>query len=299
MGIYIFPSFVNLVIKLWLFWYGRASLTGKHRCLGALLVAFFALNLAEFIAFFCIGNEYHTILIVKCYWIAAVFSAAFMLLLADELTLRRIPAGLLTATAVLLALLIAATDRLIAGGTSIGYTVTRIPGEYYWILQIFVLGSVLGSVLLLAYGGLYLPDRQQRRKCTIIFLGFLPIVISVAVVLALMQSGLRINAAIIVSSAITFFLVVLVTAEVRYSLLNLLTLTPVITVRVITQICASLKDIYRDRSISLKYLLQNIESVLILVVLDINDGDRKDTARQLGMHVSSLNKKLQKINEDG
>jgi hypothetical protein len=297
MSIYAIPSFINLVIKLWLFWFGRDSLISKNRCLGALLLAFFSLNLAEFLSFHCIDNAHYTYLVVKYYWVSAVFSAAIMLMLSDQLTCQRIPSGLFTATAIILSYLIIATDTLIAGGVSIDYTVTRIPGVCYWILQLYVLTCVTGSAVLLAYGGRNLPDKQQRRKCTIVFLGFIPIVLSVIVVFAFMQAGIRMNAVMIISTAITFFLAVLITTEVRYSLLNLLTSTPVISVHMVRQVVSLMYEICRNRSFNLKYFLQKIENILIIAVLDINNGDRRGTAKQLGMHISSLNKKLQKIHE--
>lgn len=299
MSVYVLPSFINLVIKLWLFWFGRDSLISRNRFLGALLLAFFSLNLAEFLSFYCIDNAHATYLVVKYYWVSAVFSAALMVILSDQLTSQRIPPGLFTATALILACLIIATDTLIAGGASIGYTVTRIPGECYWILQIYILICVTASAVLLAYGGRALADKQKRRKCTIIFLGFIPIVVSVIVVFAFMQVGIKMNAVMIVSSAITFFLAVLITAEVRYSLLNLLTSTPVISFHIIRRIVSLMYEICHDRSFNLKGFLQNIENILIMAVLDINNGDRRGTANQLGMHISSLNKKLQKIHDGG
>ena len=295
MSIFALPSFINLVIKLWLFWYGRESILSKNRFLWLMLLAFFMLNLIEFLEYF-LNDQRYALANVLAYWVSAVTAVTAMLMFADRLTFQKIPLSLPVIAVAAYSYFILFTRELISGVDSIGYSITRIPGPYYWTLQIYILVSILGAIFLLLYGGLFHKDLKQRKRCTVSFFALLPVVVTTIAVISMMQLGLRVNAAIVISTSITCFLAILIIAEIHYSLFNILTATPVISMHVTRQILVLMINICRKRSIKLKHFLQTIENILIVATLEVNEGNRKLTAKQLDMHISSLNKKLQKIN---
>jgi hypothetical protein len=298
MSFFAIPSFINLIIKLWLFWYGRESIFTKNRFLGLLLLSFFSLNLVEFLQYY-LNDELHALANILAYWLVAVIAATVMLIFADKLTYQRIPVILPIVVIAIFSYFIIFTRTLISGVDSIGYSITRIPGSYYWVLQCYILISVLGSAVLLLCGGLFHKDMLRRKKCSVVFFALLPVVVATVIILSLMQIGLKVNAALVVTTAITCFLAILIFTEIHYSLFNILTATPVISLQVSRQIIKLMVDICRKRSIKLKSFLQGIENILIVVALEVNEGNRKRTARQLDMHISSLNKKLQKFHNGG
>ena len=294
MSFYIIPSFINLVIKAWLFWYGRQTLLRTNRALGILLISFFLFNLAELISFLMMGHFQYYDVVGRAYYVTAIFGATMMLIYADTLSIRYINWKLPIILAICLSLFVIFSNTIIAGVSSLGYILTRVPGPYYWIVLVYGLGCTI-SALILLFTGLHQEDLQRRRFCGVIFLGFLPIVLTAIIVVLMMAVGIRINAAILLTSAITLFLVITIYTEIYKPVIGLLTITPVIGARVAVSLYQMIMHFYRTRKLDMRIIMKNIEEVFIYSAFEASEGKRQNAADMLSIPLSTFNEKLRKI----
>lgn len=295
MSFYAIPSLINLIIKFWLFLQGRQSLVRENRCLGLLLLAFFSLNLAEFISFGLIDQPQYSEVIGRFYYITVIFVITMMLAYADHLTFKKIPQGILLFLATCLSLSVVFTDYIIAGVTNLGYTNTRIAGDYYWTFQVFVFLSTISSVVLLFMGSCSLPDRRQRRICSIILYSFIPIVLTIFTVVIMMALGYKINAAIYLTSSITIFLVIVIYAEINYRFMNFLSTAPMLGSRLSSSFFRAFSGLFKEKSLDIRSFIKELEGIFIVCAFEMCNGNRQEAADLLGIPQSTFNEKLRKL----
>lgn len=301
MSIYAVPSFLALIVKAWLFWFSRDSLLTHNRPLGLFLLALFCLNLAEFNLFFYVDKPEKALGMMLFYWSSAIASVASFLYLASRLAGYSLSSYLLLSAAVLMILTVVTSDFFIAGTTAIAYSVTRIKGEYYLLLQLYVLFHLFFGLFLLAQAGRNHSDVWVRKKCSVVFLSMLPTVLAVTVVLLLMHLEFDINATGIVSVTIIFFLAAIIFTESKYSLLNLLTIAltskeSLYFKQILIPEIHFLCSVYSGKKMRIKEELKEFERVLIMVALEENNGNRHHTAEQLGLSKAGLDTKLRNLN---
>lgn len=297
MSLYAIPSFFALIIKAGLFWFGRDTLISSHKALFCFLLALFFLNFAEFNLFFYTKTPTEAEGMIRLYWVSAAFSVSIFVFLASHFANYSFSVLKCVTPAVIFATVILFSDFLIAGAQSIGYSVTRVKGDYYNLLQIYIVINLLIGLLTLFYAGLKHNNQWTRKKCSVIFVGMLPTVFAVIGVLVLMQLGYVINATVIVSVTILFLLATIIFTEKKYSLLNLLRIAPMskesrYLKKILDPSIKFLMFLYSGKKISLKQQMKKIESILISTALEENNGDRHATAEQLGISKSGLDVKL-------
>lgn len=115
-------------------------------------------------------------------------------------------AGLLFAAT---AFTIIATPFIIDGYQSLGYSLTRNPGPYYWMFPAIAITMALLSVTIAIVN--YFKNRNEiiRVKCINLLIGFTPLVVIVSSILVLMQMGLTLNAAGVGSVLLSAFVLVM------------------------------------------------------------------------------------------
>ena len=297
MSVYAIPSLLALLIKTWLFWFGRRSLLDYNISLGFFLVALFCLNLAEFNLFFYVDKPEQAMGWMLFYWLSAILAVSSFVYLSGQLSGYPISLRHIMPLTFIMLFILYSTNLFVAGTEAISYSVTRIKGDYYNFLQIYILVHLFIGLSLLGYAGFRHKDKWIRKKCSIIFIAMLPTVVAVATVLFLMQIGIHVNATGIVSLTVVFFLVAIIFTETKYSLLNLLVIAPLSREsRYLKQILSPAVNflffIYNGKKIRLKDQLKQIEMVLIMTALEENQGDKHATAAQLGISKPGLDVKL-------
>jgi hypothetical protein len=296
-SIYAFPSFIALIIKAWLFWFGRYSLITTNKPLGFFLSALFCLNLAEFNLFFYVDNAEEAMPIMRFYWASAILSVSSFLYLSGLLSGHRIYITPLWFFALVMLLYVMFSELLIAGTESINYSVTRIKGDYYILLVVYVLFHLFLGLGFLINSSMKHQDKWVRKKCTVVSLAMIPTILAVTTVLVLMQLGIKINATTIVSLTIIIFLFALIYTEEKYSLLNILVLFPtskesIILRKILALLVDYLYRLYNKRTIKFKVVIKEIESVLVQAALEENEKDKDATAEQLCLHKNTINNKI-------
>ncbi len=212
------PAMIALLFKVGIYWYARKSKT--HNYVTRLFLFFlFALsiqNLAEVTHFYVLASGVIPEFEVRLYYVASVAAGALLLHLSIVLSWRR-PAskaarslyGLWYLYAFTLAALVAGGGLVIQGFEPIVYTVTRIPGPLFGLMEIFAISSCGAALAFFLYGTLAHETPRQRAQNALLFTAVLPIVVIVVVVLSLLHFGVKwLNATIILPMAISFFLVV-------------------------------------------------------------------------------------------
>ena len=178
----------------------------------------------------------------------------------------------------------------IAGMEHIGYTGTRIPGNYYFIIQI---GIVVPALLIPAVSifNIKRGEPQQRQAAYVHLACFTPIVIAVIFVFLLMLAGLKINGAAILSLAVCIPVWVLLYSRCstnRYILLTRIPLTPE------RKLLEHLRRTIATPTSGMDEKLETIEKNMLLAAVAKADGNRSEAARILGIGRSKLLRRLEK-----
>lgn len=292
---YAIPSFCAIIIKAWLLWRGKSQ-AGENGALILLLGALLSLNMVEF-NMFILPQEIAWLM--HLYYCAAVFAAAsilnlFLCLTGDSTTNLKKINGVL---AVIIGAGSLVPGVIIAGVENIGYTFMRIPGTLYIVWAVYIVSTLLFSVILLIAGYRSSKDVLQRRRCLAILLGLLPFICIAIAVIFLMIAGVRINATVILSSAVIFFLFALIYSEQRYGLFKILARVPFTEEYALrTELVNQVKNIESNvfgspGEIAFKDQIKKIESLYIDLAIIANDGNKTHAATALGISNATLHRK--------
>lgn len=298
MTLYVIPSFCAILIKAWLLWSEQFRFKANGALvllLGALLV----LNLIEFCSFFVLDRPLEVICLMHGYYFTAAFAAAAILNLF--LCLTGNAANHLTkfnwALATVICVMSLAPGVVIAGVENIGYSFTRIPGSFYMVWPVYIVSALIFGVVLLLRGYKSSKDLLQRRRCLAILIGLLPIICSTIGIIFLMVAGVKINATVVLSSAIVFFLVALIYSEQRYGLFKILASVPFTEEYALRNELATLIRKIESSAFdntdgpSFKAHIKRIESLYVDLAILANGGNKTHAAASLGISSATLHRK--------
>ncbi len=212
------PAIIALLFKGAIYLFAHYSET-HNRNTQVFLIFLFALsiqNVAEVSHFFVIANDEIPIFEFQVYYLSSIAGLALALhlgvLIAIKSEQRVIPGALLFGTyafAALLVVMLVSGDSLVQGYQRIGYTLTRDPGPYYLLFEIYTIGVAAGIAALFGYGALCQPSAAKRAQCSLLLIGISPALLVVLLVVVLLHFGIKwVNATIILPFTITIFLVV-------------------------------------------------------------------------------------------
>lgn len=203
-NLYAIPAALALSIKLMLLLIAYQSFLTKSRLLGVTLISLGITNAIELAGFaFAHSNENGTAMLGLQLWqlfwvLSGVLFGRMSIGMLWPGTHPRFDSTLFIATGAFIVPIF--TGHYTAGYTSIGYAITRVPGEFYWVLQTVTVVAYLFPSLVLSYGW-YRGD--ERCKSLLNF--SLPMVLVVCGSVVLMNLGYAINASVFFSSATTIF----------------------------------------------------------------------------------------------
>ncbi len=299
MSILAAPSLFALIIKGVLFTVAKGGLFRRNTVLAIFLAALFALNLAEFTL---LANGTATgvsLWAMKGYYVAAVFTAAAFLALALSLCKpdKLVSSGLLIAAS-LVSTFIVVGDNLIADTQLISYSVTRVPGDYYWVIQAFIILNTIPGLIMLAINAIKSPEQIVRQKSTVILIATAPMgVFTVGIVIA-MALGNNINATVVQSLLSSLLLAILIFTEAKYHLFRFLShipLTPEYKIRTKAQVMINqaISDLYANHKLPLKDLRSEFETTLIELAIQSTNGNKTHAAKALGIGKATLHRKIE------
>lgn len=210
---------VTLIGKWGLFLKAPKSLMGF--CL-----SMFGMNVIELTSFH--DTAHPSLLVLQAYYIfvgSAAYSALYYVVESSFPRLIRYwPFFAIAAAAFFAATLI--PDFAIIGAQSIGYTITRIPGPHYWLIQALLLTPILGIIITLSARAYFPRPAYATRVTRIQILAFFPLAIVGVLVIALMAHGMKINGAVVISLTVCITIWLLIFASSTSASFRLLSMIP-------------------------------------------------------------------------
>ncbi len=294
--LYALPSVIALSLKLTIFWLGRHSIATSSLWLWLFFLGLFGMNLVELVGFYYVHQPEKGLIWLSAYYISA--ELAFISLLALSLENAQKLSGaiklcLITCFTIgVIPLLIPGAALL--GAKSIGYSVTRIPGPYYFIVQMAILLPLFGSIGLSVYYSFSSQLEMIQRKSQILLMSCIPIFLTVIIVMLVMHIGYQVNASVILSFMITITLVILVVTEHkehRYKFMSLIPKTKE------NKFIRKLSNLIVDPAIGLDQGRELVEQEMIREALILTEGNKIKAAEMLGVSRQTLQRKINKFSE--
>lgn len=292
--VYALPSISAIAIKFVFIWYGRNVLRSANAWTWMFLGGLLGVNLFELILFYFASNAGSTgaLTTLIFYYVSAVLASAGYFAVSMQLAGRMsaLVRGSTLGVAAAGILILMIPDTAVSGARSIGYSVTREAGQFYWILQIVIPGFWLTGLFALGYTVLKSEDWVQQRRGFALLIGSFPLVLSVVIVMALMQLGLEVNATIIVSLAINILLGTLLYTEYESGVFRLLSLVPKTHENRLVLLAA--RSAYALGAHGLSEAVSNFEKALVNDALNRCKGNKTGAANLLGISRATLRRKM-------
>lgn len=232
--IYALPAMVALLTKLGILVYDRLSniRSAQSRLFVLMLIGFSIQNVAEATFFLqgTPGTADHTH--AGTWWFSAAIVAVALLLHLAIATAAPSKDGattpfnarshlLLYVPVVVLQLLLWKTQLLITGFEPMKYTITKIPGPLYLLLEVYLVSYLGGAIGLFVHGATRHDVKYRKLQSRILLLGFVPLAALALAVIVLQRFDFRgFNATVTLPFASTFLLLVAAYAVYRYRLID-------------------------------------------------------------------------------
>lgn len=304
---YALPALTAILIQVWLFVNSdKRHLISKSQPILLLFISLLCISAIELGTY----TEFLTpsLLTLKTYYVACFIAQIAIFIQAMKLSgfsqkVVNVCSNLGILICAVLSVLNLASNNLIAGFEYISYSYTRTPGDYYWLVQLYLLSMDIMVFALLGYGMKKNQCSLNAKRAKILLFAISPLLFLGVLIVPLMQIGVQINASIIFPTLITYFLVVLLSTEKHESLFNLLMKLPFSKEReslnlitsevqrflINTEVSRAQGDKKMDSS--LKALVNSIENLIVERAVEITQGSQIEAASLLGVSSSSICRK--------
>lgn len=246
-------------------------------------------NVSEFLAYFTyLPAEQLSVMFIHIYMNTLYFIMPAILVLALTLVeFRHLTAAKIGLYGMASLLTLAHFGGyLIEGVKFLQWTAITVPGEYYWVVQLFLAVNVLTTVGVLVTNVIANNNFEVRNRCKVNLLAFAPIFLVVVLVVLFRLAGYDSSTAVSLPLATIFFLFVMLlqtNGNIFWASLRLKILLSVLTLKNIN---------------TLDQILGNIEKIRITEALRASNGMQRNAAKLLSVPPSTLNKKIAKYKID-
>ena len=293
------PATIALIMKLLLLYYGGRELrkNKESKTLFALLLMMVVMGIVELASFHYANNPELFAVFLRVYYVSLVVLGAFLLqlsLLTVYKTLSNKIDLINFGLATLMCFLILFTDMIIAGAQSIGYSVTRIPGELYWIAQIYGITMIFSSLCILALYYIKATDPATKVKIVYVLLAVFCQALPILIVIPLMAVGIKVNATFVFPIGNVLFLCFVTYAVKKERLYDIRFWLPFSNRYKLFKAYNGLFMVSKDGSeMSAKEHRRVFEKVYLLtMILNYKDShSQREMAQKMGISESSLSKK--------
>ncbi len=292
------PVSVALLLKISLVIYGRKAFVRDKTTttLFALLFTLTVCSVIEIIGYQGMDESPILEILLRIYYSSMTMVLALILQLC-MLTVSPNPTRDLTilnlGLASILCYVALFTELVISGVTSIGYSVTRVPGEFYWLGQVYPLLMLATSLATLIYRYRKSLDQFTKLKIVYILIALFFLALPIIIVVTLMALGFAINASFIFSTGVIMFLPWISYSMRSKDLFDVRVWLPFSKRKALRKALNNELVVARDgKEMSAKERKNNHERVIILkALLDYTDlSNQKEIAKKIGISESSFSK---------
>lgn len=287
MSMYFVPALASLLFKLFVLL--TALRGGKVSTLFiSLIVAFACHNAIELGGYIQFLSGQSVEVFFRPYYVATIYMLMYMLL--HGLAISRLENIYTTTGLVLIASTLSAlvlfTDIIVAGQSSIGYSVTAIKGQYYWLFALYLLISLFASLAVLLYRYGSAASQLESTRCLYSVFALSPVmfVFLLGIVLKITDAGINIAGILPVATAI--FLAIVLKGESKHQLSDVRRFLPFSPERAISNNVMTLVDEYvhsDNQTDAYKKLHIAIEKEIILYTLNKCNNNVTQTTEMMGL----------------
>lgn len=305
------PSLTVLLILSSLFIRAdKRNLLTSNKSLALLFVSMFSMSLVEFTTYTNLISP--SLIMMKSFYVAVSFALLGIFLTSVKVSTlnnssKKLLSIILPCITISLSILMLTTNLFVKSFEFIGYSYTRVPGDLYWITQLYFPLYVFTSLYLLINSSRNKENTVNSKKAGLLLLSLSPIMFMGIVVIIFMNMGIQINASIIFPLLTTFFIITLMHTETEESLFALLLKIPYSKERktydkikseiqqfmLNTELSRSAEKDLRT-STSLKKLTCSIENLLVEHIVETTNGSQVQAATLLGISASTICRKKKK-----
>lgn len=297
------PSLLTFIVILALTGFKKwRSLLWGNKLIAGLIFSLFVLNFLEVITFFNIFTNYEILL--RAYYVVSIASFSLFFCLCFQLNnpkliFKRINYFIFTFLNISMIYCIAFSNLMITGATRTSYSISRVPGEYYWVIQFFIVFCLIFGPLLIWRSIINANNPLDKKRHLVILCAFIPIIVTDLVVIILMQFDVKINISFILPLSTLIFLVVYLFTENKSDLFRVLVNIPFSQERdaykeMSDRVIEYLSKTQTEEKISLKEAMAAIEKSFINRALEIKDGNHNLAAEMLSISMSTIYRKEEK-----
>ena len=301
MDVFIFiPASVALLVKIAIAYFSRRQLFKSEitRTFTFLLVVLTISNIVELLGYYFLDTTQFSTIGLKLYYACLLFMFACLLqisiLIVNKGVGKRI-ALVNYAICTILSCLIVFTDLIVAGAISIGYTLTKLSGEYYYLFQLYAVSMLMLSLGVCIYGYKKSEVHYNRIQSMYVLIAVFFLALPILVALFLMSLEIELSAAVILPIGMTLFLIIITYALNAEGLYDLRVWVPG------TKMFQLHRSLHKEfvlnldgSQMSAKELVQAHERRYIIQALIQANGSQKKAAELLQVSVSTISQKRKK-----
>ena len=291
------PAIAGLLIK---FFFLYSSMDSLKKNMFTVMLAISALHsLSELIVVSTFFLDRDANLLMRLYYVMSVWWLGFALMYVFELiNSKNIFNYIVITLATVTSALFLFTNLVISGYESNGYVPTAKKESFYWIFQVFALGTISSSIIILCKKAFFSNtevDIQKQLQSFYLLIGFLSPFIAVLAVIFLMQIGVNINAVAVIPIATTLFVIFMIKSEQDHRLIDLRRFIPWSRENRASKKANLIFSKLALKEITLKEAENEFQKLAIQYQKDLTNNNISAAARNLGVSRSSLYAKIDKL----
>ena len=295
------PLFVLITSSWLLICTDKKYLLKQNIPLSIFLSGIIGLNLIEFLTYIRAVNP--NVAFMKMYCVFMISILASILVLTIKIskikfftTQVKHFTHFISITSFFYVFMILFTDLIISGISITPYSVTRVPGELYFLLRYIFVGFSIPIIALLITSSLWKNVDRNVIRSRLLLLSFSPLLISLLIIFAMMENGAQINASLVLPIGSAFLFLVMIHTERSQDLFKLLIKIPYTNEnlsykKIIREIQEFLTSTSSGDQASLKSLTATLEQHIINMAVEASNGSQVKAAALLKTSTSSICRK--------
>ncbi len=299
----VIPSLVTIItIFIVIMNKRKRKVLSENSLISGLLLSLLLMNVLEVLTF---GNIYqHYEILLRIYYCTTFITSSYVICLSERLSKpkyfsRRVFYILILLINIALISSILLTNQIVAGAERISYTISRVKGDYYWIFQTYTLICFIGAPILIGNSIINADNPLEKKRNIVILFSFIPLILTVLLVITLMQIGIKINFSIFLPISTLIFVIVYLFTENRNDLFRFLVNIPFSSERaaykeISGRVIDYISKAQTDEKLSLKEMMAEIERTFINNALEIKDGNHNLAAELLSISLSTIYRNKEK-----